>query len=430
MSDILPIDDQRQLVRREDDETLAYLAGIVASCDDAIIGESLDGTIMALNAAAEELYGYGADEIVGRHLSLIVPPDGRGELSDLLERVRRGERIEHHWVQRVRKDGTMLIVSLSVSPVLDAEGRIVGTATISRDVTTRARTEDQVQAASLYARSLIEASLDPLMTITPEGKIADANEATTQVTGFQREALIGTDFSDYFTQPEKARACYREVLRRGQVRDYPLSLRHVSGSVTDVEYNATVFRNETGELQGVFAAARDVTERRALEDKLRKMSLRDAMTGLYNRRGFALLAGQRLEESRRSGSTLTIIYADVDHLKAINDAHGHNAGDLALSLCAQTLEATFRKSDIVARIGGDEFVALTQADGASVATLAKRLEDELDRQTAASDLGFPIALTIGSAYSKPPHALSLDGLLEQADAYMYEHKHRTALESE
>ena len=156
------------------------------------------------------------------------------------------------------------------------------------------------------------------------------------------------------------------------------------------------------------------------------MSLRDDLTGIYNRRGFALLAEQRLKESRRSGSTLTIVYADVDHLKSINDGFGHNAGDIALGLCARALEATFRESDIVARIGGDEFVALAEADAPSISTVTMRLKQELDRRTAASGLRFPVSLTIGSAHSRPPHAISLDDLLQQADQFMYEHKHRAA----
>jgi len=160
------------------------------------------------------------------------------------------------------------------------------------------------------------------------------------------------------------------------------------------------------------------------------MSLRDDMTGLYNRRGFALLAEQRLKESRRSGSTLTIVYADVDHLKSINDGFGHNAGDIALGLCALALEATFRESDIVARIGGDEFVALAEADAPSISTVTMRLKQEVDRRTSASSLRFPVSLTIGSAHSRPPHAISLDDLLQQADQFMYEHKHRAPPQAE
>src|SRR5206468_4093524 len=113
---------------------------------------------------------------------------------------------------------------------------------------------------SAYARSLIESSLDPLVTISPEGKITDVNHATELITGVTREWLIGSDFSNYFTEPRKAREGYRLVLKEGSVRDYPLAIRHSSGEIVDVLYNATVYRDAQGKVQGVFAAARDVTE--------------------------------------------------------------------------------------------------------------------------------------------------------------------------
>ncbi len=128
----------------------------------------------------------------------------------------------------------------------------------------------ELHAASLYARSLIEASLDPLVTISPEGRITDVNEATEQVTGRTRRELIGTDFSDYFTDPRSAKAGYRKVLAEGHVRDYPLTIRHTSGNTTDVLYNATVYRNQAGEVQGIFAAARDITEVKRAEAALRE----------------------------------------------------------------------------------------------------------------------------------------------------------------
>ncbi len=133
--------------------------------------------------------------------------------------------------------------------------------------------EEKLRAASLYARSLIEASLDPLVTISREGKITDVNKSTEEVTGYSREQLIGRDFSDYFTDPEKARAGYGKVFTQGYVTDYPLAIRHQSGKITDVLYNATIYKNEKGEIQGVFAAARDVTERKVAEQKLLAASL-------------------------------------------------------------------------------------------------------------------------------------------------------------
>jgi PAS domain S-box-containing protein len=121
------------------------------------------------------------------------------------------------------------------------------------------------QQTSQYARSLIEASLDPLVTISPEGKITDVNEATIKVTGRQREQLIGTDFSDYFTEPENARRGYEQVFSKGFVTDYPLTIRQRDGSLTHVVYNASVYRDEKGNVLGVFAAARDVTAQKEAE---------------------------------------------------------------------------------------------------------------------------------------------------------------------
>ncbi|MGO8683954.1 MAG: sensor histidine kinase, partial [Thermoleophilia bacterium] len=129
--------------------------------------------------------------------------------------------------------------------------------------------EEPFRAASAYARSLLEASLDPLVTISSAGKITDVNAATEKATGIAREKLIGTDFSDYFTEPQAARHGYEQVFAEGFVRDYPLALRHVSGAITEVLYNASVFRDQSGRVSGVFAAARDVTEQKRVEAALR-----------------------------------------------------------------------------------------------------------------------------------------------------------------
>jgi PAS domain S-box-containing protein len=124
------------------------------------------------------------------------------------------------------------------------------------------------QVAAEYARSLLEASLDPLVTISPDGKITDVNEAVVKITGVTRKELIGSDFSDYFTEPDKARKGYRRVFAEGAVTDYPLTVRHRDGHQTDVLYNASVYRNKKGEVAGVFAAARDITAQKKSEAEL------------------------------------------------------------------------------------------------------------------------------------------------------------------
>ncbi|OPX61764.1 MULTISPECIES: PAS domain S-box protein [unclassified Methanoregula] len=138
------------------------------------------------------------------------------------------------------------------------------------DITEQKKAEAATEKANAYNRSLIEASLDPLVTISPDGTISDVNEATIRVTGFSREELVGTDFSDYFTEPEKAKAGYEKVFREGAVTDYELGIRHKDGHVTPVLYNAAVYRDPAGKNTGVFAAARDITGRKKAEDALRR----------------------------------------------------------------------------------------------------------------------------------------------------------------
>ena len=169
----------------------------------------------------------------------------------------------------LRRDGSRVPIFLANTLLPGPEEQI---AAFVVDITKRKQAEEALQKASQYARSLIEASLDPLVTISREGKITDVNEATEKVTGVARDQLIGTDFSNYFTEPEIAKQGYQRVFAEGSVRDYPLGIRSASGQVTHVLYNANGFRNERGEVEGVFAAARDVTERKRAEEEVRQLN--------------------------------------------------------------------------------------------------------------------------------------------------------------
>ncbi|HTP27332.1 MAG TPA: PAS domain S-box protein [Anaeromyxobacteraceae bacterium] len=236
----------------------SLLASIVDCSDDAIISKTLDGVVTSWNRAAERVYGYKGEEILGSSITLVVSPERPDEMTEILARIKSGERVDHYETVRLRKDGTAIGISLTVSPIYDSDGNVIGASSIARDITERRRAEETLKAAIEYSRSLIEASLDPLVTISGEGKITDVNEATVKVTGVPRERLIGTDFSDYFTEPEKARAGYQQVFSRGFVTDYPLTIRHRDGRLTDVLYNASIYGG-AGKVLGVFAAARDVT---------------------------------------------------------------------------------------------------------------------------------------------------------------------------
>ncbi|HTP05167.1 MAG TPA: PAS domain S-box protein [Nitrospirota bacterium] len=162
--------------------------------------------------------------------------------------------------------GTAKHIQAIRHPILNDVGDVVTVVGTAIDITERKAAEEALRLAGVYNRSLIEASLDPLVTIDPEGRITDVNAATEQVTGYTRFELIGTDFSDYFTEPEKARAGYQQAFDQGFVRDYELEIRNRNGEITPVLYNASVYRDDTGNVIGVFAAARDMTEQRRAEE--------------------------------------------------------------------------------------------------------------------------------------------------------------------
>ncbi|MBI3853096.1 MAG: PAS domain S-box protein [Verrucomicrobia bacterium] len=253
-------------------EAVDFITNILESSTEySVIGKDLDGKILLWNEGARRLYGYEPEEVVGKANSSIlhVPEDVKaGRHTDIVQAALRDGKWEGTLL-RVRKRGDRFTARVVITPRRDSKGKPIGFLLISKDISDEIRLTEELRATQYYARSLIEASLDPLVTISPEGKITDVNEASVQATGLSREKLIGTDFSDYFTEPEKAREGYQQVFSLGFVRDYPLAIRHSSGRVTDVLYNASVYKDEKGNVLGVFAAARDVTERKQAEAKQR-----------------------------------------------------------------------------------------------------------------------------------------------------------------
>jgi len=153
--------------------------------------------------------------------------------------------------------------------------------------------------ASQYSLSLIEASLDPLVTISPEGKITDMNQATVNITGIARKTLTGTDFLDYFTEPQKARAVYQEVFAKGSVADSPLTLRHKDGKLTDVLFNGSVYKDDKGNVLGVVIVARDVTEQKRIATELTEAKV------------FAEMAAGIAEEAKSKAESATQIAEDA-----------------------------------------------------------------------------------------------------------------------
>jgi len=254
-------------VMREFADTKNFLDNILQSSTKySIIGKDLNRAVLSWNRGARLNYGYEEEEIIGKDTSILHAPEDilSGAVDKLLSTALEKGLAEGEF-RRVRKDGSRFVANVVVTRRNDASGRPIGYLLMSTDITEKRQAEEKLRYASQYARSLIDASLDPLVTISPAGKITDVNEATSKITGMPREQLIGTDFSDYFTEPENARKGYEQVFSKGFVTDYPLTIRQHDGRLTHVVYNASVYRDAKGDVLGVFAAARDITAQREAE---------------------------------------------------------------------------------------------------------------------------------------------------------------------
>jgi PAS domain S-box-containing protein len=251
--------------QRQAFEATQRIASIVEYSGDAIFGRTLDGVITSWNPAAERMFGYASDEIIGKPATLLIPPDRVGEAEALMADVSAGQLVQHLETHRVRKNGTVFPVSITLSPIRDAHGVVVGASVIGRDVS-------ELKRAAQYARGLIEADPDPLGMISPEGTITDVNEATVKATGVPRDQLIGTDFSQYFTDPDTARKGVQRALAQGSLTDGTLTVRHQDGTLTDFLCNATVYRDINGQVIGLLTAARDMTKQKEAFEAAQRMA--------------------------------------------------------------------------------------------------------------------------------------------------------------
>jgi PAS domain S-box-containing protein len=258
-----------------------FLAAIVESSDDAIIGKTLEGTITSWNRAAERLYRFAADEAVGQPISIIIPADRPDELPGIMERLRRGQRIDHYETVRVRKDGVRLEVSVSISPIRNGAGKIVGAASIGRDITKRKRTDRERRELAHRAqqeelarreseerfRAVWEATSEALALCDPEGIVLAVNPAYCALYGRPPEEFVGHPFAVIFPEAERAEAMaqYRALFADpAPPRSYEASVQHPDGSERVVEARAD-FLVRDGERVAMISAIRDVTERKRLD---------------------------------------------------------------------------------------------------------------------------------------------------------------------
>lgn len=254
------------------EQTQGRLAAIVESSDDAIISKDLNGIINSWNAAAERIFGYSAEEALGKPIAIIIPPDLRDEEAEILTRLRGGERIEHYKTVRARKDGTRVNISLTISPIKDSQGRVIGASKIARDISQHNRAEQELSEKQDLLRAAFTQTYSFLIILSTDGTIVEANRAALEGTGFTRSEVIGYKFWDVWWRslPEEqaiAKTSVETAAKGLAVREEcQYALR--DGTIRFADRTLNPLQNAAGEVVMIVAAGLDMTEHRQLRSML------------------------------------------------------------------------------------------------------------------------------------------------------------------
>ena len=315
---------------RDDDRRI--LAAIIESSDDAIIAKSLDGIIVSWNRGAERIYGYSASEAIGRSISILIPDDQRHEFDTILERIRADQRVAHHETRRLTKDGRELDIAITVSPIKDSAGRIVGASTIARDITEQKQVEQALRGSEARWRAIVESAVDGIVVIDARGTVEAFNRAAERLFGYAAGEVVGRNVNMLMPAP------YHDEHDGYLARYRATGIQKIIGigrEVTGLRKDGSAFplHLSVGEalIEGeskFTGILHDLTERVQLETQLREQSaltrlgemaavvaheVKNPLTGI---RGAIQVIGSRLPAGSKDVPVIGDIVARID---ALND---------------------------------------------------------------------------------------------------------------
>jgi diguanylate cyclase (GGDEF)-like protein/PAS domain S-box-containing protein len=394
---------------------------ILCSTDDAVVSKSLNGIVTSWNLAATKIFGYTADEMLGHSVQVLLPPDRQDEERFILEKVRRGGTIDHFETVRVCKSGKRINVSVTISPIRDGSGKVIGASKIARDITAQKLTDAHLRLTS----RVFTATSEGILITNADGLIVDVNEAFTRITGYGRDEVLGKDPLT-FRSGRQSHTVFRTMrcalMRHGEWRGEVWS-RRKDGEAFSVLLSVSRVCEAKGAITNYVALFSDITPLKLQQERLEHGAHFDALTDLPNR----LLLSDRLQQAmlncQRHDQILAVVYLDIDSFKTINDTFGHSVGDELLVAVAHQMRGVLREGDTLARMGGDEFViVLADLHGVEdCVQLVNRVLAACARPVPVGDSEQSITVSIGVTMY-PNDNVDADQLMRNADFAMYEAK--------
>lgn len=421
-----------EVVDSADSEDAAFqLAPVLESSNEAIIAMTLDGVILTWNSGAEQLLGLPASAMKGKNINELVPPELHQEMRGAFKKIRQGKYARSLEMDYLRSDGQGMHLSLAFSPVNDAVGRVVGISGIAHDVTNRKQKEQVLERAERDYRGLFEHAQDAIIIFEPEGEtILDVNERACDLYGFSRDELIGMSVESLSHDVEYGKTEIEQTLAQGTNRRFQTVQCRRDGTLLQIDISAAVVSYQ-GQ-RAILSINRDITEFKRLEDTLRELSIRDELTGLYNRREMSRIITEEIARCKRYSREMSLLMIDIDWFKKVNDTYGHQVGDEVLQGIARLLTENTRVTDYVARYGGEEMVVILPETSLEKALIAaenlrsKVAEHEFtvsgdEDSTELLKLGVTISLGLSSFTSE---ANTEEAILVAADRALYEAKRK------
>lgn len=293
---------------------------------------------------------------------------------------------------------------------------------LERAISDLKQIENSLKESEEKFRAMVETTDDSIYIVDKDCSYLYINKKHQTRLGISDDTYMGRSYGDYHTFEQTQ--WFMEKIERAFQSGEAYQYEHMS-SRDNNHFLLTLspVRSGSGELFAVSTISKNITEFKRIQDKLRVLSITDDLTGLYNRRGFFSLSEHQLKIAARIKKGLFLFYADIDNLKQVNDTFGHLEGDQLIIKTAEILKDTFRDSDIIARIGGDEFVMFpVEAEEGSSDVVLDRLRRNIKRVNEESIQKYPISISIGKAYYDPAKPCSIEDLLTHADSSMYDSK--------